>query len=235
MHRGLTVSLVIPAHNEASGLPQVLARVPPQVDEVVVVDNRSTDDTAATALHLGARVVPCLQRGYGNAYAAGLPAAMGDIIVTCDADATYPVHEIPRLVEHLLDSGLDFLTCSRFPLVQGDAMSSTLRMGNAGMTAVANLLFGSRLQDVLSGMWVMRRGVLQELVLVSGNWNFSEEIKLEAWSHPRVRFGETRIDYAPRVGHSKVFHWTVVWENLSFLFYKRLDCLRRYALRTRDL
>lgn len=231
MHRGKSVSLVIPAHDEEAGLPAVLARVPTLVDEVVVVDNLSTDGTAAVARRHGATVVPCGLKGYGHAYAAGLAAASGELLVTCDADATYPIGDAARLVDHLLDANLDFLSGSRFPLRRADSMAWRVRAGNAGMTALANALFGCGLRDVLSGMWVMRAESFRQMTLVSGNWNFSEEIKLEAWSHPAIRFGEVPIDYAPRLGQSKVFHPTVAFENAAFLFRKRVDCWRRFGLR----
>ena len=77
MHRGLTISVVIPCYNEEDGVQQVIKSLPECVDEVVVVDNNCTDRTAEVSRALGARVVTQTTKGYGAAYKAGLPAVTG--------------------------------------------------------------------------------------------------------------------------------------------------------------
>src|SRR5215468_7920977 len=117
MHRNLSLSAVIPCYNEEGGIREVLGRMPKAVDEIVVVDNNCTDRTAEVATGLGARVVAERTPGYGAAYKAGLRAATGDVIVTLDGDGTYPPEEIPRLVDELAERHWDFLSASRFPLI----------------------------------------------------------------------------------------------------------------------
>ena len=90
MHRGLKISVVIPCYNEQDGIRHTIGMLPPCVDEIVVVDNNSTDQTGEVAKSLGARVVFEGRKGYGAAYKAGLPAARGDVTVTLDGDGTYP-------------------------------------------------------------------------------------------------------------------------------------------------
>ena len=116
MVRDLKLSVVIPCYNEERGVRGVLERMPAVVDEVVVVDNNCTDRTAEVARSLGARVVEQRTPGYGAAYKAGLGSASGDVVITLDGDGTYPPEEIPRLVQVLLDRGLEFLSTCRFPL-----------------------------------------------------------------------------------------------------------------------
>src|SRR5262245_28489923 len=116
MHRDLTLSVVIPCHNEEQGVRDVLDRMPSAADEVVVVDNNCTDRTAEVARGRGAVVVSEKRPGYGAAYKAGFAAATRDVIVTLDGDGTYPPEEIPRLVDTLVDRGWDFLSACRFPL-----------------------------------------------------------------------------------------------------------------------
>ena len=113
MIAGRTVSLVIPAHNEEQGLPRVLGVVPEGIDEVLVVDNASTDSTAAVAAEFGARVVQQPVKGYGSAYMAGFPASTCEIITTADADGTYPVELLPYLVEKLEAGRWDFVSARR--------------------------------------------------------------------------------------------------------------------------
>jgi hypothetical protein len=221
MHRGLKISVVIPCYNEEEGVRHTIDQLPPCVDEVVVVDNNSTDRTADVARSLGARVVPESRKGYGAAYQAGLPAATGDVIVTLDGDGTYPADQIPELVDHLVDAGLDFISASRFPLKNPRAMNFSNKVGNFILTVAMALLFGKAVRDSQSGMWVFRRVVYPRLRVTSDGMAFSEEIKIEAIRNPEVRFGEYPIDYRARVGEVKLNKWRDGFHNLFFLVKKR--------------
>lgn len=220
MLRGLRISAVIPCYNEEEGIHQVLERMPREVDEVVVVDNRSTDRTAEVARAAGARVVPETRRGYGAAYQTGLAAVTGDLIVTLDGDGSYPPEEIPRLVDAFVEGGFEFLSCRRFPLADRQAMGFTNRVGNAVLTIAAALLFFRALRDSQSGMWVFRRSDLARMRLTSDGMAFSEEIKLEAIAKG-LRFAETHIRYGDRVGTVKLQKWRDGVANLTFLIRKR--------------
>ncbi len=217
----LRISCVIPCYNEENGIREVLGRMPPVVDEVVVVDNNCTDRTAEVATSLGARVVAEKTPGYGAAYKTGLRAATGDLIATLDGDGTYPPEEIPRLVKTLLDQHWDFLSASRFPLADPQAMGASNRLGNWVLTVAAAVLFFKPIRDSQSGMWVFRRAALARMRLTSDGMPFSEEIKLEALLRG-LRFGEAHIPYGVRVGEVKLQKWRDGWENLVFLIRKRV-------------
>ena len=221
MHRKLRLSVVIPCYNEEDGVREVIGRMPPGVvDEIVVVDNNCTDRTAEVAAALGARVVAERRPGYGAAYKAGFAAATGDVIVTMDGDGTYPPEEIVRLVDELEDRGWDFLSASRFPLVDPRAMSWTNRLGNGVLTVAAALLFFVPIRDSQSGMWVFRRPLLAQLRLRSDGMPLSQEIKLEAILRG-ARFGEGHIPYGARIGDVKLQKWRDGWLNLLHLVRKR--------------
>lgn len=220
MHRDLTLSVVIPCYNEEDGIRQVLGRIPKCVDEVVVVDNNCTDRTAEVATSLGARVVAEKTPGYGAAYKAGFKAATKDVIITFDGDGTYPPEEIPRLVDQMADRGWDFLSASRFPLVDPRAMHLTNRLGNGVLTVAAAVLFFKPIRDSQSGMWVFRRKGLERMRLTSDGMAFSEEIKLEALIQG-LKFGEGHIPYGERIGEVKLQKWRDGYENLMFLVRKR--------------
>jgi glycosyltransferase involved in cell wall biosynthesis len=225
MIAGMSVTLVIPAHNEEQGLPGVLGAVPKSVDEVIVVDNSSTDRTAEVARALGARVVQEPRKGYGSAYMAGLAAASTDLIATADADGTYPVQKIPEIVELLASANLDFISARRVPDDHSRNLNSMLRFtGNAVLTLCTILLFFRRISDSQSGMWVFRRSILQGLRLTSLGMPFSEELKIEAWRNGRIRCREVGIpfSYSDRVGAPKLRLWRDGFRNLLFLFAKRL-------------
>src|SRR3990172_8066136 len=122
MYKSSRITVVIPCLNEEEGIQQVLREMPTFVDEVIVVDNNSTDRTADVARRLGAIVVPELHRGYGRAYKKGFSIATGDIIVTLDGDHSYPVDALSYLLEAFFHCRVGFLSASRFPTLMRDSM-----------------------------------------------------------------------------------------------------------------
>ena len=127
------VSVVIPARNEAKNLLHVLPFIPPLVDEVVLVDGQSIDDTIAVAQRLlpTIRVIQQQGKGKGAALRTGFAACTGDIIVMLDADGSADPMEIPRFVEALV-TGCDFAKGSRF-IGEGGSRDITFlrRSGNS--------------------------------------------------------------------------------------------------------
>src|SRR6478672_4218154 len=115
-----TISIVIPALNEEQNIPATLASIPSAalrargyMTEVLVVDNGSTDRTAEVARSHGARVVVQPVRGYGNAYKAGFANSTGDIIVTGDADRSYPFDILAEALPAFDTSPLEFVSTDR--------------------------------------------------------------------------------------------------------------------------
>ena len=223
MYREMKVSVVIPCYNEEEGVQHVIRSLPKSVDEIVVVDNNSTDRTAEVAASLGARVVPEKRKGYGAAYKAGLPAVTGDITVTLDGDGSYPTEQIEEVIDYLLDTGLDFVSASRFPLQNPEAMTFTNKLGNRVLTVSMLLLFGRGIRDSQSGMWVYRTRVYALMTLTSDGMPFSEEIKIEAIRDKRIRFGEYHVKYHQRIGEVKLEKWRDGFRNLFFLLKKRFQ------------
>lgn len=219
--------MVIPCLNEEKGIVEVLARMPSFVDEVIVVDNNSTDRTAELARSRGARVLHEEVRGYGRAYKTGLVQSRGDIIVTLDGDHSYPPDAISYLLEAFLHSEVRFLSASRFPLKNRQAMSLKHWMGNRLLSLAMSILYFRWVRDSQSGMWVFERSSLDEMQLVSDGMAFSEEIKIEAITRKRIGFKEIYIDYSTRMGEIKLQPWRDGFKNLSFLFRKRFGLASR--------
>ena len=147
-----TVSVVVPAKNEAANLREVLPRLP-AVHEVILVDGNSVDDTISAARETmpDVRVVRQTRKGKGNALACGFLAATGDIIVMFDADGSADPDEIPLFVQALID-GADFAKGSRFAVGGGSEDITLLRsMGNRGLNFVANRAFGTKFTDLCYG------------------------------------------------------------------------------------
>jgi len=221
MYKGRCITVVIPCLNEEKGIGEVLARIPSFVDEVIVVDNDSTDKTAEVAKRMGARVIYEKVRGYGRAYKTGLLRSRGDIIVTLDGDHSYPPDAISYLLEAFLRSGVRFLSASRFPLKNKSAMSFKHWLGNKLLSLVMSILYLRWVRDSQSGMWVFDRSSLAEMSLVSDGMAFSEEIKIEAITKKKIGFKEIYIDYSTRMGEIKLRPWRDGLQNLCFLFRKR--------------
>lgn len=222
MHRDLSITVVIPTYNEEKAIAEVIQEIPNYVDEILVIDS-SSDNTPKIAKELGARVVNEPRRGYGRAHKTGLENASSNIIVTLDGDMTYPANEISAVIDYVLDEDLDFVSCSRFPLKEKKSMKLFNTMGNKFISLAGNILFKQNISDLLSGMWLLRKDIVPKLNLVSDNWDFSEEIKLEAACNPQIRFSEYHINYRPRLGPTKMPAIKTGFENIVFLFKKRLD------------
>src|SRR5215831_1123148 len=161
MYKDLRITVVIPCLNEEQGIEKVLRRIPPFVDETIVVDNGSTDRTAEVAASFGAFVIREDVRGYGRAYKKGFAGATGDIIVTLDGDHSYPPDAISYLLEAFLHLEVDFLNTSRFPVRDRRAMSFLNKLGNRILSLAMSLLYFRRVRDSQSGMWVIRRSILE--------------------------------------------------------------------------
>lgn len=226
------VTVVIPTLNEEEGVIATIERTPKSVDEIIVVDGGSSDRTRVNSERQGARVISQLVRGYGLAYKTGFLEAEGDIIMTGDADGTYPMEAIESIVAQMDARGLDFVSCTRFPLKDAASMEALNQFGNRALSAWGSLLMLHRFRDLLSGMWVFRKPVLNELRLVTNGWNFSAEIKLEAVHKLGARFSELHIPYSERVGMThNVRPFRIGGEALLFMFYKRASQLyRRYVM-----
>lgn len=162
-----TVSVIVPTLNEARNLPHVAMRMPADIDEIIVVDGGSQDDTVAVAQKLWPEAVHIRQtrKGKGNALACGFAAATGDIIVAIDADGSTDPAEIPRFVKALVD-GADFAKGSRF--IEGGGSEDITRIrraGNWGLNALVNVLFSARYTDLCYGYNAFWRHCLEVMDL----------------------------------------------------------------------
>ena len=222
MYKGQKITVIIPCLNEEQGIEKILRAMPEFVDESIVVDNNSTDRTAEVAESLGAKVIREEVRGYGRSYKRGFANATGDLIVTLDGDHSYPVDALSYLLEAFLHLDVDFLNASRFPVRQARAMSFKHKLGNLALSLAMSVLYLRWVRDSQSGMWVLRRSILDKMRLEADGMAFSEEIKIEALKNSRIRFGEISIQYSSRLGEIKLNPWRDGFYNLFFLVKKRL-------------
>ena len=162
-----TVSVVIPAKNEAHNLWQVLPQLARDDYEVILVDGNSTDDTIAVAQRLHPKIIVIGQTrmGKGNALACGFAVARGDFIVMLDADGSADPAEISRFVD-ALKKGADFAKGSRFlPGGGSNDISRFRRSGNFFLNRIVNLLYRTKYTDLCYGYNAFRRQCLSVLDL----------------------------------------------------------------------
>jgi len=163
-----TVSVIIPTLNEEENIPLVLPFLPLDwIDEVILVDGRSTDNTIEVAKQLlpSIKVVLETKKGKGVAMRAGYAAAKGDILIVLDADGSNDPREIPRYIMPLIQ-GADFAKGSRFAPGGGTTDMPRIRqLGNAGFVSLSNLLFNLKLTDLCYGYHAFWRHCLDDLDL----------------------------------------------------------------------
>lgn len=162
-----TISVIIPALNEAENLRHVLPLIPEGIHEVILVDGASTDGTVEVAQQIrpDIRFVQQQGRGKGSALRTGFAAARGDIVVMLDADGSTDPREIPLFVNALLN-GAEFVKGSRFMPGGGTSdMESYRKLGNMVFVYTVRLLFGGRYTDLCYGYNAFWRRVLPQLQL----------------------------------------------------------------------
>jgi len=200
-----SISVVIPAVNEAKNLRRVLPLIPRIVTEIILVDGHSTDDTTAVVQQLGPTFRPPIHvmkqagTGKGDALRVGFAACVGAIIVTLDADGSTDPREIPLFVEALM-RGNDFAKGSRCILGGGSHDFSLLRrLGNYGLRKLVNLLFWTRFSDLCYGYNAFWKHCLDYIEIDSDGF------EVEALVHLRIHKARLKIIEIPSMEYRRIY------------------------------
>jgi glycosyltransferase involved in cell wall biosynthesis len=228
----MRVSVIIPTRNEASGLTRVLADLPAGlVDEVLVVDNNSTDGTPEVAARMGARLIAEPRRGYGQACLTGIAnAGSSDVIVFLDGDYSDRPAELPRLLAPIAEGRADITIGSRLAGPRArKAMPWHAAFGNRMAALLINVLFGQCITD-LGPFRAARRDVLRRLALEETTYGWAVEMILKG-ALQGFRVVEVPVSYYPRIGESKISGTVRGTVGAAWYIFSRI---LRYYLRRRQ-
>ena len=217
-----SVDVILPCLNEARALPSLLAELPPSY-RAIVVDNGSTDGSAEIARRLGATVVTADQRGYGAAVHTGLMAATAPIVAFCDADGSFDLRQLDRVVDPIRRGEADLVSGRRMAVTAG-AWPLHARFANAVLLWFVRLRMDVELHD-LGPMRAAGRERLVGLGIRDRRSGYPLELVLRA-QRAGWRIDEVPVDYRPRVGKSKV---TGTIRGTAHAIGDMLRMLRRYA------
>jgi glycosyltransferase involved in cell wall biosynthesis len=194
------IDVVLPVLDEADAISQVLGRLPFGY-RPIVVDNGSSDGSAAIARALGALVVTETQRGFGAACYAGLWAAESDVVAFMDCDGSLDPQQLPYVTEPVQGGRADLVLGAR-RLSSRSAMPLHARWANRYLARRVRQLTGAALSD-LGPMRAARRAELLALDITDRRSGWPLEMVLRA-GHAGWRIAQVDVDYEPRVGRSKV-------------------------------
>jgi len=199
----MKLSVVIPVYNEKNTINEILQRVlnTGLVDEIVVIDDGSTDGTAEKLRKQSERKIQVINfpknRGKGAAVRAGIEAVKGDLVLIQDADLEYDPRDIPTLLKPIEENLADVVYGSRFlggprrPTMYWHAVANHL------LTFMTNVLYNNILTDMETGYKLFKREVLQDIRIRSNSFDFEPEITAKLLKK-KVRIFEVPITFNPR-------------------------------------
>jgi hypothetical protein len=230
----LDVSIIIPCLNEVSTVAEVVGKARGWLEqsgtsgEVLVVDNASTDETAAVAASAGARVVSEARPGKGNAFRTGVEESGGRFIVMSDGDGTYDLGDLDPIVDPLRD-GYDMVIGNRLKgAIEPGAMPRLHRaIGNPLFNWLIGTITGQSMGDVLTGLRGFTRDAWQKMRPTATGFELESEMCLRAGRN-RLRVTDVPITYSPRREPSKLRGLTHGWAIARFVILESADIIFIY-------
>ena len=202
------IKVIIPAYNEADSIARVIGDIPNIVNETIVVNNNSTDDTEINAINAGATVLNESQKGYGHACLKGMEylsksELKPDIVVFLDGDYSDYPEELSKLVAPIIEDDIDFVVGARVKsLREANAMTPQQIFGNWLATTLMKLMYGAKFTD-LGPFRAIKYPKLLELAMVDKTYGWTVEMQLKSIKQ-KLTYIEVPVRYKKRIGVSKV-------------------------------
>ncbi|WFO76349.1 glycosyltransferase [Desulfurococcaceae archaeon MEX13E-LK6-19] len=198
------VTVIVPTYNEEEGIGKVIDELIAEgfsKENIIVVDGHSTDKTVEIAKSKGVKVIYQEGHGKGDAIRTGLKYVKTPYVAVIDGDYTYPAKHIKDLLHVAENGGWDEVIGARIygrkniPLIN--------RLGNYVLTKLFNILFGTKLRDVLSGLYIIRKEKLASAMFETKGFSIESEIAAHIAS-TTGKIIEHPISYRRRVGEKKL-------------------------------
>ena len=202
------IKVIIPAYNEEKSIIKVIQDIPSVVDEIIIVDNNSSDQTAKNAQQAGAKVLTEIKKGYGNACLKGISYVKSqthqtDIIVFLDGDFSDYPEELTKLIAPIINDNIDFVIGARVSeFREKGSMTRPQIFGNWLATTLMSLLFNSKFTD-LGPFRAIKYHKLLALKMEDKTYGWTVEMQLKALKN-NYSYLEIPVKYRNRIGVSKV-------------------------------
>ena len=202
------IKVIIPAYNEEKSIIKVIQDIPSIVDEIIIVDNNSSDQTAKNAQEAGAKVLTEIKKGYGNACLKGISYVKSqthqtDIIVFLDGDFSDYPEELTKLIAPIINDNIDFVIGARVSRFrEKGSMTRPQIFGNWLATTLMSLLFNSKFTD-LGPFRAIKYHKLLALKMEDKTYGWTVEMQLKALKN-NYSYIEIPVKYRNRIGVSKV-------------------------------
>jgi glycosyltransferase involved in cell wall biosynthesis len=227
------IKVIIPAYNEADSIGLVIHDIPKQVEEIIVVNNNSTDDTEINAQKAGATVLTENNKGYGYACLKGMQYIAKqkdkpDVIVFLDGDYSDYPEELTKIVKPIIDDNIDFVIGSRVKSLREEGSMTTPQIfGNWLATRLMRLFFTAKFTD-LGPFRAIKYNKLLALNMEDKTYGWTVEMQLKAIKQ-KLTYTEVPVNYRNRIGVSKV-SGTV--KGAIFAGVKILGWIFKYSIKT---
>ena len=211
----MNYSVILPCKNEEASISICINKIKKVLPnaEIIVVDNNSTDNSALIAKKLNVKVVKEKKQGYGAALLAGFKEASHKNVIMCDADDTYNLLEIPKLIKY---KNYDLVIGNRFGNIKKGAMPLLNRIGNPFLSFILKKFFKINIKDAHSGFRLIKKKALEKLNLKTSGMEFASEMLIKATKN-KLKFKEVPISYYRRKGKSKLNPFKDGWKHLRFM------------------
>lgn len=226
------IKVIIPAYNEENSIAKVIGDIPKIVDETIVVNNNSSDNTEVNAKKAGATVLRQPKKGYGYACLKGLEYISKqdkkpDIIVFLDGDYSDYPEQLTEIINPIIESDIDFVLGSRVEqLREKGSMTPQQVFGNWLATFLMKLIFGARFSD-LGPFRAIKYNKLLQLEMEDKTYGWTVEMQLKVLKQ-KMSYTEIPVKYRNRIGVSKV-SGTV--KGTIFAGVKILSWIFKYSLK----